>query len=208
MEKTIQITAGRGPAECTWVVAQVLKSFLFEAGRSELTYTVLHREQGIENGTLFSATVQVAGENTDDFISAWAGTIQWIGQSPFRKYHKRKNWFIGVNELKLSDQLTIREDDITYDTFRSGGPGGQNVNKVNTAIRAKHLPTGLFVVATDGRTQLQNKKNARKRLLDLLALKDLESKRANAQANWQNHNELERGNPVRVYEGKKFTRRR
>ena len=72
----IQISAGKGPAECTWVVAKVLKFLLEEAKQVGLIHTILHREKGVENGTLLSATVQLEGENVSDFVKGWKGTIK------------------------------------------------------------------------------------------------------------------------------------
>ena len=96
MEKIIQITAGRGPAECSWVVSQVLKLFLQEARVEGFQYRILHNEKGAQNGTIQSVTIHLKGARLDAFMATWLGTIQWIGSSTFRKYHKRKNWFIGL----------------------------------------------------------------------------------------------------------------
>ena len=94
---------------------------------------------------------------SDDDLSFLEGTVQWICQSLIRPHHKRKNWFICVSILK--DEITIdNNQDIKYEVFRSSGKGGQNVNKVSTAIRAIHIPTGLSVVCMDQRNQPQNKK--------------------------------------------------
>ena len=101
MEKIIQITAGRGPAECTWVVAQVLKKVLDEAQEQQLEAILLQREVGQENGTIETATIAIKGNNADMFANSWIGTIQWIGQSQFRKMRKRKNWFIGIRVPQL-----------------------------------------------------------------------------------------------------------
>ena len=205
-EILIQITAGRGPAECCWVVAQVLKVLLAEAVEWGLNFMVLTREPAIENGALYSAAVKLEGERGEEFVSHWEGSILWIGQSPYRKYHKRKNWFVGVNRLRLlDDSYTLEDHDIRYEATRAGGPGGQHVNKVSTAIRALHLPSGLSVLASDHRSQLQNKKAAKERLAKMLANQRLKDQQANIKANWQQHEELERGNPVRVFSGKAFS---
>ena len=205
MLRILQISAGRGPAECAWVVAQVLKVMLIKAKNLGLETTTLHRETGIENGTLFSATMQVEGGKAQEFALEWVGTIQWIGQSPFRKFHKRKNWFIGVSELQLTeDVIKINEQDISYQATRAGGPGGQHVNKVSTAIRATHIPTRICVLASDSRSQLQNKKLARLRLLKMLEIKQLQARNEQIIEGWQCHNELERGNPIMVFKGMEF----
>ena len=201
----IQITSGRGPAECCWVVAQVLKRLLQEAADFGLLSEVIHREVGIENGTLNSALIKLQGESLDVFLKGWEGTIQWTGQSKFRKFHKRKNWFVGVHRLNRDETKDqIRDQDIRYQFTRSGGPGGQHVNKVSTAVRATHIPSGEVVFVSQGRSQLQNKNEARSRLLTLLEEKKQQEVRENSKEGWGNHNQLQRGNPVRVFKGTDF----
>ena len=202
--KLIQITAGRGPTECCWVVAQVLKKLLAEATDVGLTYQLIDKVKGDINGTLNSALIELQGDNVAAFLKQWTGTIQWIGQSRFRINHKRKNWFIGISTVEISTGYHFNEADFCYRAIRSGGPGGQHVNKVSTAIRATHLPSGLSVVASDNRSQQQNRKQAENRLKQILYVKDLDAKREKIQAQWQNHNELERGSPVRVFKGTDF----
>lgn len=204
-ELIIQITAGRGPAECCWVVAQLLKVLLAEAVEWDLSCLVLGREAATENGTLYSAAVKLEGERREEFLSRWEGSVLWIGQSPYRKFHKRKNWFVGVNRLKQAeDSSSLDERNIRYEATRAGGPGGQHVNKVSTAIRATHLPSGVSVLVSDHRSQLQNRKAAKERLAKMLANYRLKNQQANIKANWQQHEELERGNPVRVFKGTDF----
>jgi peptide chain release factor len=204
-EKIIQITSGRGPAECCWVVAQILKYMLIEAKDFGLNCTILNREEGIENGTLFSAAIQLEGSGVEEFIKKWIGTVQWTGQSKFRKHHKRKNWFVGVNELEMSNESNeLNGSDLKFEATRAGGPGGQHVNKVSTAIRVTHVSTGLSVLASDSRSQLQNRKKAKERLLAILKVRQLEDRKNDIKNNWNNHNELERGNPVRIFKGSDF----
>ncbi len=202
--KILQISAGRGPAECCWVVAQVLKKVMRDARENDLKIEILEREKGPENGTLYSALILLKGATAQAFVTEWAGTIQWVGKSTFRKYHKRQNWFVGVKEVTLDSGFDIDEKDIRYQAQRSGGPGGQHVNKVSSAIRATHIPSGVTVVASDTRSQLQNKKQAKARLIALCQQKRLDSKNIQIQETWQNHNELERGNPVKKFKGKDF----
>lgn len=203
-EKIIQITSGRGPAECCWVVAQVLKLLIQEADAIGLATNVLHREKGNENGTLFSASIKLTGNHLSGFLESWLGTIQWVGQSKFRKYHKRKNWFVGVNLLTMSKSYMFDSKDVKYEFTRSGGPGGQHVNKVSTAVRAIHLPTGQTVFESGSRSQLRNKNEAVLRLKQLVELKSLDRVKENIKDGWQNHNELDRGNPIRVFKGSDF----
>ena len=202
--KIIQITAGRGPEECKWVVAKVLKLFLKELITNAFVYEILQREQGVENGTIESVTVQIKGNNLNSFLENWLGTIQWVGTSTFRKNHKRKNWFIGLFEIEQTTNLLINEKEIQFQAIRSSGPGGQHVNKVSSAIRALHKPTGLQIVAMDSRSQHQNKKIAIKRLQEKVSEFNLNQLKENVKDQWGNHLNLERGNPIRVFKGSDF----
>ena len=204
MEKIIQITAGRGPAECTWVAAQVLKKVLEEAQEQQLETTILQRETGTENGTVASALIVLKGKSVEEFVPLWVGTIQWIGQSTFRKMHKRKNWFIGVFEVEHVPTKNISEKDIQYQAMRSSGAGGQHVNKVSSAIRATHLPTGISVVSMDSRSQHQNKKLATERLLDKFKVFEWEQIKQQASNQWENQLNVQRGNPIRTFKGSDF----
>ncbi len=205
MEKILQITAGTGPAECCWVVAQVLKYILKEASEKYIPYDILERNKGYENGTLHSAYIILKGENAEEFCKDWIGTIQWIGHSQYRNFHKRKNWFIGINEIKIDNSKYIFNlNDVTFQAIRSGGPGGQHVNKVSTAIRAIHHPTGKSVLVSDSRSQLQNKKMAIERLKELVKSEEVNNAKAISQECFLNHKELERGNPVKVFKGSNF----
>ncbi|TDP03432.1 peptide chain release factor H [Flavobacterium sp. 245] len=204
MESIIQITAGRGPAECTWVVAQVLKKVLEEAQDQNLEVVLLQRETGQENGTIETASISIKGKNADQFVRSWIGTIQWIGQSQFRKMHKRKNWFIGVFEIEPEKKALVSENEIQYQAMRSSGAGGQHVNKVSSAIRATHIPTGIAVVAMDSRSQHQNKKLATERLLKKLEDEKRIQLKNHVGKQWENQLNIQRGNPIRVFTGSDF----
>jgi peptide chain release factor len=204
MEKIIQITSGRGPAECTWVVAQVLKKVLQEASEHNLIATVLQHQAGQKNSTVESASIKVKGDSVNEFVDSWIGTIQWIGKSTFRKFHQRKNWFIGVFEVEQSSEIQFHEKDIQYQAMRSSGAGGQHVNKVSSAIRATHVPTGIAVVSMDSRSQHQNKKLATERLMLKLDQNNVEQLKNQFQNTWMNQTQVERGNPIRTFEGTDF----
>jgi peptide chain release factor len=204
MEKIIQITSGRGPAECTWVAAQVLKKVLQEAEVLQLNASVLQHEPGQENGSVASAMVKINGKNVDAFVALWVGTIQWIGKSTFRKFHKRSNWFIGIFEVNTTQEIAFSGKEIQYQAIRSSGAGGQHVNKVSSAIRATHIPTGTAVVSMDSRSQHQNKKIATERLLEKLRLVEIEQIKNRFQIQWTNQMAIQRGNPIRVFEVSDF----
>lgn len=200
MEKVyMQVTSGRGPAECCRVVALVVEKVLKEATAKGIKAEIVERETGPMNRTLLSAVIVLqGGEDCDRLIEQWEGTVLWIAQSPYRIYHKRKNWYVGVQTFTLAESREATETDIRYETLRASGPGGQHVNKTESAVRAVHIPTGMSVVASDQRSQWQNKKLATERLFLKLASWNIEQAMIRAQANWSNHNSLQRGNPVKI----------
>ena len=204
MDKLIQITSGRGPLECQWVVAKVLKVFLEEAKNNNIDYEIIHRENGDENLTLKSVTILLKAKNINEFLRTWLGSICWTGKSTFRKLHKRSNWFIGVFELEGLENINFNEKDIQFQTTRSQGSGRQNVNKVNTAVRATHLPTGQSVFVQDSRSQLENKKLSISRLKDKVLEQNIIRLQKRMQETWNNHLQVQRGNPVRTFSGTDF----
>ena len=203
MEKYyIQITSGRGPVECCRVVVLVMQKIIGQAKSLGFNTEIIEHEDGPQDGCMFSATLSVASEDIAPFIKEWEGSVLWVAQkNPFRPWHRRKNWFVGIHFFKPMEYNKTDEHDIVYETLRSSGPGGQNVNKVETAVRATHLPSGLSVLASDMRTQVQNKKLARERLVMKLSVMEEEKQMRQAHDVWMNHNTLERGNPVKRFKG-------
>ena len=114
---------------------------------------------------------------------------------------KGSDWFDGVNFFDEVELPQIEEADITYETCRSGGKGGQNVNKVETTVRAIHNPTGLSVKCSDERSQAQNKALARERLLLKLNQQNEKAVAKSQARQWSNHDNLKRGNPVKKFSG-------
>lgn len=204
MDKLIQITSGRGPLECQWVVAKVLKVFLEEAKHNKIDYEIIHRENGDENLTLKSVTILLKSKNVNEFLKIWLGSILWTGKSIFRKLHKRSNWFIGIFELEGLEKINFNEKDIQFQTTRSQGSGGQNVNKVNTAVRATHIPTGQSVFVQDTRSQLENKKLSIERLKEKVLDQNIIQLQKRMQETWNNHLQVQRGGPIRTFSGTDF----
>ena len=199
MEKIIiQITSGRGPVECCRVVAKVEELLLKEARKIGIAIEVLEHKKGDLEGTLLSATLLAQGKNLEAFVKGWQGTVQWIAQSPYRKFHKRENWFVGVAIFDVQELMKWNPKEVVFETCRASGPGGQNVNKVETAVRGTHIPSGIQVLASDSRSQLQNKKLCLERLEAKVLAWETEQLMNQQQSQWQEHNILERGNPVRT----------
>ena len=208
METTwLQISAGKGPDECALAVAHVVREILSDGAGRGLSVTTLEAEEGGRKGTLASALVSVKGEEPDlrTFLAGWQGTIQWICESPYRPRHKRKNWFVSVNALMpLAERQTIRDSDLKVETMRASGPGGQHVNRTDSAVRITHLPSGLTASAQEERSQHMNRKLALSRLHAQMQGAEAVAKGAKDRERWQAHADLERGNAARVFVGPDF----
>lgn len=199
MEKIIiQITAGRGPVECCRVVAKVQERMLAQARKIAIEAEVLENKKADLKGTLLSATILAKGDNLQAFVKEWRGTVQWISPSPYRKFHKRKNWFVGVEIFDVKERLQWNPKEVIFETCRASGPGGQNVNKVETAVRGIHTPSGIQVLAMDSRSQWQNKKLCLQRLEEKVLAWQTGLLIGEQQTRWQEHNVLERGNAVKT----------
>lgn len=199
MAMLLQISSGKGPLECELAVGKLLQALQLELRDVEIVSQV----QGSYVDCYKSVVIK-----TNNEIAGIVGTIKWIVQSPFRPKHKRKNWFIGVNVVNEHQKQVFDAGLVRYETFRSGGKGGQNVNKVETAVRAIHVPTGISVVSTQGRDQHTNKKLALIRLNEIILEQNIAQEMLLKQTMWLQHELLERGKPVRVYEGAEFKRRK
>lgn len=203
----LQITSGRGPVECAWVAAKLANALVAEARGAGLQAELIDVEPGPEIGTLLSALIHLTGDGCVSFAAAVEGSVQWVGQSQYRLGHKRKNWFVGVQQVPMPVAMVFTDRDVRIETMRGSGPGGQHVNTTDSAVRATHLPTGLVAIARDERSQIANRKRALERLAILVSRRSERQRDAARQQRWEGHNELERGNPVRVYEGVGFSRR-
>lgn len=194
----IQISSGQGPAECELAVG-----LLYRELQKEYTDIKTVSSKAGSRGRGFSSIVF----ETKSDLGELEGSVLWICSSPYRTGHKRKNWYIDISVLK---QLPKPEDTmhLRFETFRSSGKGGQHVNKVETGVRAVHIPTGISVVSTEARSQHRNKELAVSRLSIILAERNMRIGQMEKKMAWREHTRLERGNPVRIYEGITFIRRK
>ena len=190
----VQISAGQGPTECQLAVAKLYEALKREYGDLE----ILSDTKGYEKGCFDSIRFRTGHD-----MSGLEGTVLWICKSPFRKNHKRKNWYVDVSIIPEQGEIAA-DKEYRIEKFHCGGKGGQNVNKVETGVRIIHIPTGLVSQSTEERSQFRNKQRAMEKLQEKLAdlQKEQEAKQVNAA--WREHTRIVRGNPVRVYEGEKF----
>ena len=185
--------------ECARAVTLVARELFKAIPTLQLTDSEPHNQ---EEGCFMSMTFATGEMISSSIVEAWQGTVLWRStKNPYRPGHKRSNWFVGVNFFDEVSLPQIDESDITYETCRSGGKGGQNVNKVETAVRAIYKPTGLSVKCSDERSQSQNKSLARERLL--VKLREINEKTLadSRSRQWSKHDNIERGNPVKKFSG-------
>ena len=192
-----QISSGQGPAECELGVAKLLGYLA-----SHYDITVINKSSGYNEGTYRSVSFY-----TDADLSEFLGSVVWVCKSPYRPAHKRKNWFLDFSPCAVAHTEEFDPEQVVFDTFRSGGKGGQNVNKVETGVRAIYVPTGQAVVCTEERNQHTNKRLALERLRAQIEEANRQSLAESKNEDWRAHTRIVRGNAAVRFEGMGFVRR-
>ena len=192
-----QISSGQGPAECELGVSKLLA---YLQGRYGIS--VLDTSPGWNEGTYRSVRFF-----TDTDLSAYLGSVQWVCRSPYRPSHKRKNWFLDFSVCETAGMEEFDPEQVIFETFRSSGKGGQNVNKVESGVRAIYFPTGDAVVCTEERSQYANKQKAIGRLRELSRQRNRQKQAAVKVSDWRCHTSLERGNAGAVFWGMDFKKK-
>ena len=199
-EAWLQISAGDGPAECAWAVLRVVEKLKEESQAAGIEARVLEVEPGPRPATAQSALIGLLSASPlASFMESWCGTVQWIARSPFRPEHRRKNWFVGVQAFEPPSEEVIHARDLRFETMRASGPGGQHVNRTESAVRVTHAPTGLQASASEERSQHRNRKLALARLAGRLEELEAGRRGETKKKRWMAHHDLERGNSVRVF---------
>jgi peptide chain release factor len=193
------LSAGRGPRECAWALAELLRRLETDARRQSLE---THRVQTVpadRPGTYRSVLIRITGDDDETFAASWTGTLCWQAPSPYRSSTGRKNWYVIAQPCRLdTPRTTFAEADVDIVACRTGGPGGQHRNKASTAVRATHRPTGMVVVVDTERQFSLNRRIAVRLLRERIEHGDEAAERAVTTARWRIHDELVRGDPTRV----------
>lgn len=204
----LHLSAGTGPAECSLAVRGLAAALAAEAAVTGIGVSV---ENAVpEGGGLRSVLVRLDGPGAGALAASWCGSVLWTCPSPLRPRHRRKNWFVTVARVTPPEPGApgFRESDLRWETFRAGGAGGQHVNVTDSAVRLRHLPSGLVVECRAERSQHRNRAGALLRLG--LALAGLERDRERAAAAGRRSLNLAvegRGDAaVRAYRGPAFER--
>ena len=202
----LQITANTGPSECCLAVRKALDVLCAEAGREGVAVSLVEQLAGPVEGTFRSVLLELDGEHARALALRWCGSLLWVCESPYRKLHKRKNWFLSGAAF-APPQVPSDCGEIRYEATRASGPGGQHVNKTDSAIRATHVATGLSVKVQTERSQHANKRLAGQLLAGKLAELAQAATQKDKSARRMQHLQAQRGNPARVFVGPGFVER-
>ncbi len=202
----LQLSAGQGPMECCKAVGLALKTIEKQCREKDIKLDIVETITTKERDCFKSALLQLdsaKGDSAKQIAESWKGAMLWVCQSQFRPKHKRKNWFFSAQMYEVND--TQLDKGMTFQTCRASGAGGQHVNTTDSAVRATHTETGVSVRVESERSQHANKRLARALLFQKLETTKLEEMTQQEKVRWQQHWEVERGNPVKTFKGEKFT---